>query len=132
MPAISSFPVEMKPKPAPPQNGPLQAFTKTTPGNDTTNITTITTINGETAPLDVDLMTFTHFLDECDLTKDEKQERLGISWGFAMAFVDLGYGVASTQMACGHLMKCFEKEGILPPDSVQLDQPETTEEGACS
>ncbi|WP_282077147.1 hypothetical protein [Epibacterium ulvae] len=106
---------------------------KTKQGTDTTDITTTTTINGKALPLDVDLMTFAHHLDESDLTDDEKQEFLGIFWNLVMAFVDLGYGVNSTQMACGHLTKSFEKEGVLPPDSVKSEQSITpAEEGACS
>ena len=104
---------------------------KTTQGNDHTDITT-TTINGKALTLDVDLMKFAHHLDESDLDEEQKQQFLGIFWNLVVAFVDLGYGVNSTQLACGHLTKSFEKEGVLSPDSVQLEQPETVEEGACS
>ena len=104
---------------------------KTTQGNDQTDITT-TTINGKALTLDVDLMQFAHHLDESDLDEEQKQAFLGILWNLVVAFVDLGYGVNSTQLACGHLTKSFEKEGVLTLDSVQLDQPETAEEGACS
>jgi len=105
---------------------------ETKQGNDTTDITITPKINDAPPTLDVDLMTFAHHLDESGLSEDEKQEFLGIFWKLVMAFVDLGYGVNATQMACGHLTKSFEKEGVLALDSVQLDQPKTTEEGACS
>ena len=39
-----------------------------------------------------------------------------------MAFVDLGYGLNATQLACGHLSKTFEKEGNLSADSLHLEQ----------
>ena len=104
---------------------------KTEQGHDTTDTFT-TTISGEEYTLDVDLMQFAHHLDDSDYDDEEKQEFLGIFWNLVVAFVDLGYGVNSTQMACGHLTKSFEKEGVLALDSVQLEQAKTTEEGACS
>ena len=104
---------------------------KTTQGKDQTDITT-TNINGKAPTLDVDFMQYAHHLDDSDFDEEQMQEFLGIFWNLVDAFVDLGYGVNSTQMACGHLTKSFEKEGVLTLDSVQLDQPETAEERACS
>lgn len=81
--------------------------------------------------LDVDLMAFAHHLDGCDLSDEEKQDYLGIFWNLVMAFVDLGYGLSATQMACGHLSKSFEKEGVLPSDSLHSEpSQDRAEEGA--
>lgn len=104
---------------------------KTEQGTNQTNTPPpTTTISGKALSLDVDLMAFAHHLDASGLSDEQKQEYLGIFWNLAMAFVDLGYGINATQMACGHLTKSFEKEGVYPPDSLDSNQAITKEGGA--
>lgn len=45
----------------------------------------------------VDVERYQHFLDESDLTDDEKQQVMQALWGIIVNFVDLGFGVHPVQ-----------------------------------
>ena len=47
----------------------------------------------------VDVERYKHFLDESDLTDDEKQQVMQALWEIIVNFVDLGFGVHPVQAA---------------------------------
>lgn len=49
--------------------------------------------------LSVDWELYAHLLEDSDLTDDEKREFIGSLWYVVCAFVDLGFGIESTQQA---------------------------------
>lgn len=54
----------------------------------------------------VDYEKYAHFLDDSDLTEDQKQEFLQMLWNIIVEFVSMGFGVHPLQQAqeiCGQL-----------------------------
>lgn len=49
--------------------------------------------------LSFDWELYAHLLEDSDLTDDEKREFIGTLWYIVCAFVDLGFGIESTQQA---------------------------------
>lgn len=56
----------------------------------------------ETTPpsLTIDWELYASYLDESDLTDDQKKEFIETLWSIVVAFVDLGFGVHPIQQAC--------------------------------
>ena len=58
--------------------------------------------SGKAMPtLTVDWEAYGHFLDESDLTDDEKREFIETIWSIVVGFVDLGFSVRSPERPCG-------------------------------
>jgi hypothetical protein len=49
--------------------------------------------------LQFDAQEFAHFLDESDLTQDQKLEYIQTVWSIVLQFIDLGWGVNSIPVA---------------------------------
>lgn len=69
--------------------------------------------------LQFDAQEFAHFLDESDLTHDQKLEYIQTIWSIVLQFIDMGFGIHPLQQACGQ----FAEEAVLcgDPDSDALD-----------
>lgn len=79
-----------------------------------------------TLAIQFDAQEFAHFLDESDLTHNQKLEYIQTIWGIVLQFIDMGFGIhplqtALGQQACGQ----FEDAALLcgDPDSDALDSP---------
>jgi hypothetical protein len=68
--------------------------------------------------LQFDAHEFAHFLDESDLTHDQKLEYIRTIWSIVLQFIDMGFGIHPLQQACGQ----FSDADILcgDPDSDAL------------
>lgn len=51
--------------------------------------------------LTVDWEAYGHFLDESDLTDEQKRELIETVWAIVVGFVDLGFKVKSPEKSCG-------------------------------
>jgi hypothetical protein len=84
-----------------------------------------TTMRDTTTPptltLDVDL--YQHYLDNSDLTEEQKQELLETLWNIICEFVRLGYGVHPLQKMlpenCGKTSENSKNDTISLPDMVE-------------
>ncbi|KZD12408.1 hypothetical protein [Oceanibaculum pacificum] len=72
-------------------------------------------IGGELLPppvITVDYDLYAHYLEESDLSEDQKREFLQALWNLVVSFVSLGFGVHPAQqveIACGKLFKSSSK-----------------------
>lgn len=57
--------------------------------------------NPHTLRIEVDFERYAHFLDDSDLTEEQKRQLLQAAWEIVVGFVDLGFGVDAVQAACG-------------------------------
>lgn len=48
-----------------------------------------------------DAREFAHFLDDSDLTEEQKLEYIQTIWQIVLQFIDLGFGIHPVQQACG-------------------------------
>lgn len=83
--------------------------------------------NGETGPpvITVDYERYAHFLENADLTEEQKQEFLRALWNIVVEFVSLGFGVHPLQQAqepCGKLDEKPPYPALMASDRVYLDQ----------
>ncbi len=72
----------------------------------------------------VDYKRYAHYLDNSDLTEDEKAEYLQTIWNIICEFVSLGFGVHPLQQiddACGKDDQATELSTILTPELVELN-----------
>ena len=67
----------------------------------------------------VDYERYAHFLEDADLTEDQKREFLQALWSIIVNFVDLGFGVHPLQQACGKLDDNGPKTPTSGQDAVQ-------------
>lgn len=71
-----------------------------------------------------DAQEFAHFLDETDLTEDQKRAYIQTIWTIVLQFVDLGFGIHPIQTALGP-QACGQFDGTAVlcgvPDSDALD-----------
>ncbi|MDF2365628.1 hypothetical protein [Sneathiella sp.] len=65
----------------------------------------------------LDAEKYQHWLDDSDLSKDQKQEFLQALWSIVVAYVEMGFGVHPLQEVCGQdgfcegqLSQTFENE----------------------
>ncbi len=74
-----------------------------------------------TLAIQFDAQEFAHFLDESDLTNDQKLEYIQTIWGIVLQFIDMGFGIHPIQQACGQ----FDEAAVLcgEADSDALDSP---------
>lgn len=52
--------------------------------------------------LTIDWDLYGKYLEDSDLTDDEKRDCIQTLWGIVVACVDLGFGLHPVQQACGH------------------------------
>ena len=75
--------------------------------------------------LTIDYEKYAHFLEDSDLTEEQKQEFLQTLWNIVVEFVSLGWGVHPLQQAqkpCGQLGDNSPKAALTAPDGLYLDQ----------
>ena len=74
-----------------------------------------------TLAIQFDAQEFAHFLDQSDLTHDQKLEYIQTIWGIVLQFIDMGFGIHPIQQACGQ----FDEAAVLcgDADSDALDSP---------
>lgn len=74
-----------------------------------------------TLAIQFDAQEFAHFLDESDLTHEQKLEYIQTIWGIVLQFIDMGFGIHPIQQACGQ----FDEAAVLcgEADSDALDSP---------
>ena len=53
--------------------------------------------------LEIDWALYSAMLEDMEASDEEKRELIAILWNIVVAFVDLGFGISSTQQACGEL-----------------------------
>ena len=71
-----------------------------TDGNNTLNM--LEAFSASARPtLSIDVAKYQHYLDESDLTPEQKEEFLQAMFSIVVTFVELGYGVHPLQEACG-------------------------------
>ena len=73
----------------------------------------------------VDYERYAHFLENADLTEDQKREFLQALWNIIVEFVSLGFGVHPLQQAqepCGKLDQAPAYPALTAPDRVYLDK----------
>lgn len=63
----------------------------------------------ETFAIQFDAAEFVHFLEDADLSSDQKIEYVRMIWDIVLQFVDLGFGLHPIQQACGQ----FESAPVL-------------------
>ncbi|MGJ8670994.1 MAG: hypothetical protein ACSHXK_16040 [Oceanococcus sp.] len=64
--------------------------------------------------LTIDWELYGKYLEDSDLTDDQKREFIETLWSIVVAFVDLGFGVHPVQQACEQ----NQKSGIPSPDDL--------------
>ena len=78
----------------------------------------------------VDYEKYAHFLEDSDLTEEQKQEFLQTLWNIIVEFVSMGVGVHPVQQAqnsCGQLAENGLKPPLAGPDGVLLGKEILTE-----
>lgn len=76
--------------------------------------------------ISLDYELFAHFLDDADLTEDQKREFLEALWSIIIEFVALGFDVhpaQQAQLACGKLSQSRTNPPITGPDAVECEGP---------
>lgn len=94
----------------------------------TNTITTISRSPASAVTVDYDL--YAHYLDDADLTEDQKREVLQAIWNIIVEFVSLGFGVHPAQqveIACGKLFESAAKAAIPEPDALEYEDQHLTE-----
>lgn len=72
----------------------------------------------------VDYERYAHFLEDSDLTEEQKREFLQTLWNIIVNFVDLGFGVHPLQQAekpCGKLKENSSEATLTAHDAIYLD-----------
>ncbi len=74
----------------------------------------------------IDWELYGEYLEEADLTDDQKREFIETLWSIMVSFVDLGFGIHPLQHACGQI------DLIPTPDSaVMLESKDHKQQDAC-
>jgi len=95
-------------------------------GSDAACITNKNT-KGQQPSILVDYERYQHFLEDSDLSADEKIKFLETIWGIVVGFVDLGFGVHPVQQAekaCGQLSSSAGEPPKPNPSEVEWDHSE--------
>ena len=77
--------------------------------------------------LTVDVAKYQKFLDEADLTPEQKEDFLQAVWSVVVTFVELGFDVHPLQEVCGKDAECGGKTATDAFDEVCSDEPEQEE-----
>lgn len=71
--------------------------------------------------LQVDTAKYQEYLDDPDLSNEQKEQIVEALWTIIIAFVDLGYGVSPLQEACGKLSEINDESGETDDDLLRVD-----------
>lgn len=74
--------------------------------------------------IQIDTAKYQAYLDDPDLSDEQKEQIVKALWQIMMAFVDLGYGISPLQQACGKLAESDDESGN--SDSALLSSDPTT------
>lgn len=66
---------------------------------------------GHHSSFEIDLDHYQRYLDDPNLTADQKTEIITALWSIISAFVELGFGVHPAQQACGKRQKSLDYKG---------------------
>ena len=80
--------------------------------------------------LEIDMARYQAYLDDPALTPDQKTEVIEALWTIITAFVQLGFGVHPTQLACGKTRTELEHAGFSESTEVQLGHSKQPDEEA--
>ena len=69
----------------------------------------------------LDVAKYQHYLDDADLTPDEKRQFIEALWAVIVAFVDLGFGVDAVQQVCTDDEKSAAEIGAKGDDLLKYD-----------
>ncbi|WP_299724856.1 hypothetical protein [uncultured Tateyamaria sp.] len=72
----------------------------------------------------IDVEKYQAYLDDPDLSDEEREQLVLLIWQIMMAFVDLGFGVHPVQQACGQVPESVDETGNR--DSSMLSSSSTT------
>lgn len=70
--------------------------------------------------LTIDVQHYQKYLDNSDISDDDKQELLETLWSIICELVELGYGVHPLQENCGESDKEVVNSSLLSPDMLDL------------
>lgn len=73
--------------------------------------------------LKVDVERYQSYLDDMDMTRDQKEEFLQAMWLMMMSFVELGFEVHPVQEVCGKLDQNGTERAIGASDALELNNP---------
>lgn len=71
--------------------------------------------------LEVDVAKYQAYLDDGDLSDEQKQELIEALWSIIVGFVDLGFGVHPVQNVCGEVEKSIDESGDQYRDKIYFD-----------
>ncbi len=71
--------------------------------------------------LTLDAARYDEYLADSDLTEEQKQEFLEALWNIIVSFVDLGFGIDTTQAACGQLLQTVFEDSLRDSNMVKSD-----------
>lgn len=71
-----------------------------------------------------DAQEFAHFLDESDLTHEQKLEYIRTVWQIVLQFIDMGFGIHPLQQACGSFDEAAVLCGVADSDALKSPHPE--------
>lgn len=97
----------------------------TTQKERTTRFTPYTDESESHPVMTVDYERYAHFLEDADLTEEQKQEFLQTLWNIIVEFVSLGWGVHPLQQAqspCGQVKENPSNTALTAPDTLYLDE----------
>ena len=82
-----------------------------------------------------DAQEFAHFLEESDLTHEQKLEYIRTVWSIVLQFIDLGFGIHPLQQACGSFDEAAVLCGVADSDALKSPHPHLCQEfdsaGGC-
>lgn len=81
--------------------------------------------------LTIDYELYEHFLDDCDLSDEEKHNIIDALWIIITSFASLGFGVHPLQQIleneCGHIEKVFNQSTQKQANALNLKEDQTHE-----
>jgi len=77
----------------------------------------------QTLALQFDAQEFAHFLDESDLTREQKLEYIRTIWSIVLQFIDMGFGIHPLQQACGQFDAADILCGVADSDALKSPHP---------
>jgi len=72
-----------------------------------------------TLAIQFDAKEFAHFLDDSDLTEEQKLEYIQTVWQIVLQFIDMGFGIHPIQQACGQFDEAAALCGDADSDMVE-------------
>ena len=90
-------------------------------GNSSSAVRAQTEDQSDTMRIGFDYERYAHFLEDADLTENQKQELLNALWRILSEFVMLGFGVHPIQQACGQSKNSNSKPDLASSFLIQSE-----------